>query len=260
MENKYELTRFILSSDIRLNLILLLYEDYDHTDDFSSKLDKTPGNILRALNELISKNLVVKVERSYKLTPVGYLIALNINHLFDTWYSLENNSRFWQSHDINLIDPYFLNKIHIWKNAKLIEYTKTDVTRTFTSYAGNISNATEMNIILPIYSSIYVDLILKFCQKNKAKLKLVTNENILKLIREKDDGLFDELIKNRQLELILIDKPLKLFWSVCDNFVSLFLFLDEESFDDSEMLLVKDKSVFNDAISAFNMYVSLLRQ
>ena len=86
------------------------------------------------------------------------------------------------------------------------------------------------------------------------------HKNILKLIKEKDDGLFDYLMQNEQLELILIDKPLKLFWSVCDNFISLFLFLDEESFDDSEMLLVKDKSVFNDAISAFNMYVSILRQ
>ena len=177
------------------------------------------------------------------VVPRKFFIAFNIKQLYDSYHSLENNSDFWQNHDIDLIHSCFLKRLDIWKSAKLIEYTKFDLTKTFTSYAGNISNSKNMNIILPFYANFYAELILKFLDKNNGNLRLVTTEEIWNLIQKDNKELCGKLLENNNLELNLTDQPLKLFFTVCDNFSSLFLYLDEDSFDDSSMLLIKDKKV-----------------
>jgi predicted transcriptional regulator len=105
---------------------------------------------------------------------------------------------------------------------------------------------------------MYIDIIVESLIRNDATLTIITNKPILDLIYENDpDNVFDSLIKEDKIHVILANYDLEMFFTSCDNFSSLFLFFDKMSFDDSEMLLIKDEENIKNAESMFNYFKSL---
>lgn len=253
---EFDLTRYILTSEMRLNLILDLYGGEKLFDEIRSDMGKNPGNLIRGLNELIDKKLVVKYDKSYSLSNVGYLIALNIINLFDNWDAINNHYDFWQKHTVVSFSPEFMRKINIWNNSQLIESDNVDIAKTFRIYSEKIRESVDINIDLPFYSKIYVELILDALLKNGGHLNLITNETILDLIYEEDfENVFDSLVKEGRIDVYLTDYSLELFFTACDNFSSLSLFFDKQLFDDSEMLLIEDRDDIEEALTIFNSFV-----
>ena len=101
--------------------ILNRYDEPHALDEIKLKLNKKPGNLLRSLNELIDKKLVVKSDKKYFLSSAGHLLAMNIINLFDNRKSIDNHFDFWQKHSINTFTSKFIKRIGIWETAELIE-------------------------------------------------------------------------------------------------------------------------------------------
>jgi predicted transcriptional regulator len=112
-EDTFDLTHYILTSEIRLDLLLNLYDEPKALDEIKLEIDKKPGNLLRSLNELIERKLVVKSDKKYSITSTGYLLVINIINLFDNWNSIDNNFDFWQSHSIDSFTSKFIKRINI---------------------------------------------------------------------------------------------------------------------------------------------------
>ena len=253
--DQFDLTRYILTSEIRLDLLLSLYNCSKVLDEIKSDLNKKPGNLLRGLNELIEKKLVIKQDRVYSLSSTGYLLSMNIINLFDNWNSINNHYDFWQKHSINSFTTKFIRRIAIWENAELIESNNTEFAKTFNIYRENIVNSRQINIIFPIFSKMYISIILDCLIENNGFLNIITKNSILDLIYENDDNdRFRSLMEEGKINVILTDYDLEWFFSACDNFSSLFLFFNERSFDVSEMLLIKDGNEIRDAINLFNYF------
>ena len=259
-EDTFDLTRYILTSEIRLNLLLNLYDKSKVLDEIKSELNKKPGNILRSLNELIDRKLVVKSDKRYSLSSTGYVLAMNIINLFDNWNSINNHFDFWQKHSINSFTSRFIKRIHIWENAELIESDNIEFDKTFRVYFENLYESREINMILPIFSKMHIDTVLEYLIKNDGVLNIITNKPILDLIYENDsDNVFDSLTKENKIQIILADYDLEMFFTSCDNFSSLFLFYDKMLFDDSEMLLIKDEENIENAKNLFNYFKHLAK-
>ena len=259
-EDTFELTRYILTSEIRLDLLLKLYGESKGLDKIKLELDKKPGNILRSLNELIDRKLVVKSDKKYSLSSTGYLLAMNINNLFDNWNSIDNHFDFWQKHSINSFTSRFIKNIHIWENAELIESNNIEFDKTFRVYFENLHESKEINMILPIFSKMHIDIVLESLIENDATLNIITNNSILDLIYENDSkNIFKSLIKENKIQITLTDYDLEMFFTSCDNFSSLFLFYDTMLFDDSEMLLIKDEDNVKNAKNMFHYFEYLAK-
>ncbi|AMD18144.1 hypothetical protein TL18_09025 [Methanobrevibacter sp. YE315] len=259
-EDAFDLTRYILTSEIRLDLLLNLYGESKVLDEIKSALNKKPGNILRSLNELIDRKLVIKSDKKYSLSSTGYLLAMNIINLFDNWNSIDNHFDFWQKHSINSFTSQFIKKIYIWENAELIESNTIEFDKTFRVYFENLHESREINMILPIFSKMHIDTVLESLIENDSTLNIITNNTILDLIYENDaDNVFNSLIKENKIQITLIDSDLEMFFTSCDNFSSLFLFYDKMLFDDSEMLLIKDEENIKNAKSMFNYFEHLAK-
>jgi predicted transcriptional regulator len=230
-EDTFDLTRYILTSEIRLDLLLNLYGKSKILDEIKSELNKKPGNILRSLNELIDRNLVVKSDKKYSLSSTGHLLAINILNLFDNWNSIDNHFDFWQKHSINSFTSKFIKRINIWENAELIESNTIEFDKTFRVYFENLYESEEINMILPIFSKMYIDIVLESLIKNDATLNIITNNSILDLIYENDsNNVFKSLIKENKIQITLVNYDLEMFFTSCDNFSSLFLFYDKMLF------------------------------
>ena len=254
-DDQFDLIRYVLTSEIRLDLLLNLYNGSKVLDEIKSDLNKKPGNLLRGLNELIEKKLVVKQDKTYSLSSTGYLLSMNIINLFNNWNSVDNHFDFWQKHSINSFTTKFIKRISLWENAELIESNNTEFAKTFNVYSKNIAYSTEINIIFPIFSKMYISIILDSLIKNNGVLNIITKSSILDLIYENDENdRFCSLVEEERINVILTDYDLEWFFSACDNFSSLFLFFDKRSFDVSEMLLIKDEEDIKEAINIFNYF------
>ena len=251
-EDSFDLTRYILTSEIRLNLLLSLYDDSKVLNEIKLDLDKKPGNLLRGLNELIERKLVVKNDKTYSLSSTGYLLSMNILNLFNNLNAVNNHFDFWQRHSINSFTSKFIQRISIWENAELIESNSTDFAKTFNIYSENISESQEINIVLPFFSKTYINVILNSLMGNDGVLNIITNDSILDLIHENDNGNFDSLIGEGKVNIVLTDYDLEFFFTACDNFSALLLFFEHKSFDVSEMLLIKKEEELKNAIILFN--------
>lgn len=141
-DDQFDLTRYVLTSEIRLDLLLNLYDGSKVLDEIKSDLNKKPGNLLRGLNELIEKKLVVKQDKTYSLSSTGYLLSMNIINLFNNWNSVDNHFDFWQKHSINSFTTKFIKRISLWENAELIESNNTEFAKTFNVYSKNIAYST----------------------------------------------------------------------------------------------------------------------
>ena len=115
----------------------------------------------------------------------------------------------------------------------------------------------NINIILPVYSKVFINIFVKALTKNEATLNLITNEIILDLINENDvEGIFQKLVSEEKIKIFLSENDFKVFFTATDIFSSLFLFFDENHFDDGEMLLIEDN--IEDSLALFDSYLDLL--
>lgn len=77
--------RFILSSNIRINILFSLYDRNKDINDLKKELKKRPENILREIKKLNQKGFVEKKDKTYYLSSTGVLIVLqSINFVIST--------------------------------------------------------------------------------------------------------------------------------------------------------------------------------
>lgn len=260
IETKKELSeefsgiKYILTSGMRSKLLLAMYNESKNLDDLRKDLKKPSATILHGLKELENINLIRKVQKSYELTSNGFLLTANMIKLIENWYAISKNKQFWNSHSLNGIPDDILKEVYLLKNAKYVTSTTSDLSNAFNSYIKLISKAKKLKIILPIYSENHFKHLIKLLKRNKLqKLELVISEEILKTIEEND--LFKkELLDNRKVKIICVKRSLKVFLTYSDEFMSLTLFFKDDHYDDSQILIGKDKNAIKWAKLLKNSY------
>jgi carbamoyl-phosphate synthase small subunit len=114
--------------------------------------------------------------------------------------------------------------------------------------------STELKIILPIYSENHFKHIIELLNESKVKnLELLVNDKILSSIKSNDD-LNKNLMKNKKVKVKCSENNLKLFLTCSDNFMSLSLFFKDGLYDDSQILIGKDKNAMKWALNLFKFF------
>jgi len=251
--------KHILSSTLRTRLLICLFLGKKDLKSLRNDLGKPSTSILHGMKELDKLNLIKKEKKFYGLSSNGTILAMNIIKLIQNIYSINNNSLFWESHYIKDIPYESLKKIHLIQNAKSIRSSDSDLAKTSKEYVNLVSKSKDIKVLLPIFSSIHIEALLKSLNDG-ANLELIVNKNILEFIRNNDYGkkfsLFikDNINEDHSLKLWELSKDFKLFLSSCNNFLSLGLFSDDGYYDDSIMLLDSTKEGINWGIEVFDYY------
>jgi predicted transcriptional regulator len=257
LNREFKNVKYILTSGMRTKLLLAIYECPKNLDELRNELKKPSATILHGLKELENVNLVRKVQKNYELSSNGYLLTTNMIKLLDNWYSINKGKKFWNNHDLSDIPHSSLKNIYLLRDADYVNSTTSDLSSAFNTYIRLISDASELRIILPIYSENHFKHIIKLLNGNKLKkLELIVSEEILNTIR-KNDSFNEELLKNKKVKIICIKKNLKLFLTCSEELMCLTLFFNDGHYDDSQILIAKDKNAIR---WAFNLSAEYLRE
>ncbi len=252
----FNLLKFVVTSELRLKLLFSLYESSKTIKELESEFNRKPGNISRGLNELRSCKLIQKFpNKLYAVSSIGFLLAKNLEHLMYTFKSIDSNEEFLENHSIKTIPNKFLKELSIFNGSTVIKSTITEFAKPINVYLENIRNSTYICIILPVFSKIFMDAISEALINHDGYLDVITTKNIYDLVAKSDsDHIIRALIRDKKINFYIVDDLPNMFFTVSDVFASLFLFFDDVVFDNSEMLLLDDKSDLNDAYRFYRYF------
>lgn len=242
LSKEFKDVKYILTSSMRAKLLLALYEIPKNLDELRHELKKPSATILHGLKELETINLVKKAHKHYELTSNGYLLTTNMVKLIENWYSLGRSEIFWDNHDLSDIPDEIIKNIYLLKNAEYVNSTTSDLSIAFNRYIQLISQATELTIILPIYSENHFKHFIELINAKKLqKLDLILSREIYDSIY-KNKKFRRQLLENRNVNITLIEKKIKVFLTYCEEFMSLTLFFKDGHYDDSQILIGHDEN------------------
>ena len=172
-----------------------------------------------------------------------------------TFKSIDSKGEFLENHSIKTIPNKFLKELSIFNGATVIKSTITEFAKPINVYLENIKNSTYICIILPVFSKIFMDAISEALINHDGYLDVITTKNIYDLVAKSDsDHVIKALIRDKKINFYIVDDLPNIFFTVSDVFASLFLFFDDVIFDNSEMLLLEDKSELNDAYRFYRYF------
>ena len=154
LNKEFNEIKYILTSTMRSRLILTMFESPKELKELRTALNKPSATILHGLKELENKNLIRKFQKEYHLTSNGFLLATNMVKLIENWHSINNDTKFWNSHELEDIPDELLKNMFLLKDAEYIHSTTSDLSNAFNRYVKLICESSELKIILPIYSEI----------------------------------------------------------------------------------------------------------
>lgn len=252
---EFKNVKYLLTSSMRTLILVVLYDDEKTLNEIRYELKKPSATVLHGLKELEESNLIKKEKKQYKLTSNGYLLATNVIKLINNWYSIESNKTFWNNHELSGIPETLLNKLYLLKDAELISSTTSDLSNAFNTYIELIASSKSLKIILPIYSENHFKYIIRMLKSDDLKdLTLLINTEILQTMK-RSRYLKKSLLENKKVNIIETQRDLKLFLTYGDTFMTLTLFFKDEHYDDSQIIVDKNKNALKWAEELFNYYV-----
>lgn len=238
--DSYDHVRFVLSSELRLNILKLLFtHESCSLEKLTKRLNKQESNVSRAIKELQEKKLVAYDDKLYFLTSAGYLVSRNLQNFFDNWYTVNKMKGCWDVHSIDNIPYYFSRYLYLWKDANIIKSDYVHYNKTLDIFTEKMKDAGDIRMILPIYSKYHMKAIIHSLIDNDTTLQLVTSRNILKAIQRSEfNESFERLRTNKRINIWTSDKDAhNLFYVISDDWAMLSLFYLDKSYDDSTMLI-----------------------
>lgn len=167
----------IFLSDKRKNLLLLLLEGPQTSDDIKDKLNVNWGAMIPQIKKLEEWDLITSKDRVYYLTDMGRAIANNSKKLLNILCVYENNQKYWATHDLSGIPAHLLDRIGELGPAKLLE---SDLAHVFDANKDVVEAmqtatfcTTLSNFFQPQYNKMYNSMI-----KNGCDLTLIYSQSV----------------------------------------------------------------------------------
>ena len=253
-ENFY-IMRFLLGSFMRSRVLLALVDSSSRLNTLRNDLGKSSATVLHAVSELESYNLTIKDYKDYCLSSKGFIYALALDKLVKNLYIFQSNPNFWQKHDIDNLPNEFVENAYLLKDSTYISTDKRDMEKPVNDYFKNIKNSDNIRVILPVFSEIYLEMILKSLREDH-KLELIVDDKVFGSL--KNSSYFNRILRLSKEKKLVLKKyfgDLSLFLTIGNDFISLNLFDMEGFFDDSETIFNKTSDGVKWGEIIFNFYL-----
>jgi predicted transcriptional regulator len=243
MENIYYLdhqpddVKFLVASHVRMKILLSLYDGPKKLGYLREATGIASSTLIHGLRQLEEKRwLVRKGDNSY-LTSKGKVVLMNLIKLMEKFKTFDIQLNFWKNHNLNGIPLELQKDIDALRESYLVEVTLDNLEEPFTRYLQMLSEAKNMNAVLPVFFSRHTDAIHKILLKG-GTAKLILAEDIFKQFMEQFDwNELQKYIKSGDLEIMVISENIEVVCVVSDIFVSLGLFFEDGVYDTSRLLM-----------------------
>ena len=244
-QKSFEELQYFLTSNFRVEILLELYESDKTVKDLKEILNKSESNILHYLKDFEEKELVKRNKELYTLTSKGFFTIKHIVKLISNWGSINSDLDFWDTHLYDNFPLSFILNMDLWDTSEIIKNDNLDYNKPSHVYHDLISESRYMKVMLPVLSTYHLDALLTSIEENDGYLNLITSNILLKNIYASDfHERFFKLKGKGKIRVHVLKQGGRLnkFLTCTENYALLYLIHDNGIYDDSIMLLNKDKN------------------
>jgi|Deesub1362A_J573_1020465.scaffolds.fasta_scaffold08064_4 predicted transcriptional regulator len=252
---------FILLSEKRKNLLLLLQDGAKTLDEIKGFLRVTSSGIIPQIRKMEEKGLIYQKNKNYYLTEIGLIIAKSFDKFYRTVKILEKNWKFWHNHKVSGIPDEFLLRIYELGSYIIFESDKTDIFKPHREYINNLLKAKWVRGVSPILHPEYPKTILTLARRG-TDISIIMSEEVFRKIKEEHLTELKEGLSYENMRLFVCKKRIEVAFTVTDFFLSLRLFLKDDTYDFYRNIISYDKSALKwgrDLFSYFEKYSNIIR-
>ncbi len=247
--------RFLTASKVRSIVLLSILYGGKSSGEIAKATGIDTSSIIHAARELEEERYIVN-ENGYHLTPKGKIFAINLMSFVDTFHTLSMNG-FWEEHYIDDIPPKILRDIHKLRNSQIIKDTPSELMKGFLLYIKLLRNSKNIRGISSIFHPRFPNIIEKLAKRDATMEFIITSSIFEKLREEKLRRKLIEIMKRDNFSLYLIEKDVKLAFTVTESFLSFSLYFKNGMFDDNSTLISYDEKALRWANSLFEHYMDI---
>lgn len=262
MDNFYYLdyqpddVKFLVASHVRMKILLSLQDGPKKLGYLREATGIASSTLIHGLRQLEEKKWLIRRGDNSHLTSKGKVVLLNLIKLMEKLETFDMQLNFWKNHNLNGIPLELQKDIDALRESYLVEVTLDNLEEPFTRYMQMLSEAKNMNAVLPVFFSRHTDAIHRILLKG-GTAKLILADDIFKQFMETFDlNEFKKYIKSEDLEILVISDNLEIACVVSDTFVSLGLFFEDGLYDTSRLLMGHDNEALRWGDKLFQYYAS----
>lgn len=258
-EDVKDFLRYITGSAARAKILISLNEGPHTLNDLRNKTGMNTSTLSNTLTNLERKKIIHKKENKYFLSSTGDMMVFKLMDTMETFDTVIKFKKLWLDHDTESIPPSL--KLEIGKLSKsfLIESEPGEIYKTHENFQNMLTESKYIKGFSPIYRSAYSELFRTIIESGVSVELILTPEILNKTLKEIDSESFEFLkhfMSEDKVKLWVIDDEIKIAFTVTDKHLSLGLFHQNGSYDNSRDLISDDHAAIAWGNKLFEYYRS----
>jgi predicted transcriptional regulator len=232
-DRHHELIHSVFNSRLKIQILLTLAQG----DAPLSRLREVTGSTSQALipkiRRLEAEAIIEPFSYQYRLTPLGQVVADELQRYILLMSGIGQHQLFWATHDLSGIPPKFLARLGDLMEAEVKYETTVDMFAVYTHYLEILKDATQIHGLSSVASPGLAAYLAERVMAGTPVELVVSTETISLLQQEPYVTNLKGLAESDAFMLFVIREPLRIGLTVTDSYLSLGLFKKDTNLYDS---------------------------
>jgi len=243
----------IVFSEYRKTLLFLLQDNPMNLSEIKDFFGVTTPEIQPHLKKLEEAHIITKDNNNYILTPVGNLLANELNPALDTIQTLDNNLEFFGGHDLSGIPSDLLNRIRELKDCTTVLDSKGNIIYdSHDIFKSHVLSATRFigftSIFLPSWPATFL-----YLAQNNIQVELIVTDDVFEEIQKHYSEQLEEGLQYENAHLYVCEHA-NIAFGITDKFFSLSLYRENGIYDSLNDLIGFDHASIKWGEDLFEYY------
>ncbi len=240
-------------SEKRRVILLMLQEEPKTLKEINDYFKATSPEMLPQIRKLEKGNLISQENKKYVLTEIGEIVTQSFNHLAQTLKIFEGNMRFWKEHRISGIPEEFQMRLYELGNYKIFEGTPTEIFKPHEEYIKNLLKSKRVRGVSPALHPEYPKVV-TILAKRGVDISIVVPREVFEKLQQEYKKELQEYLGYAKASLRISDEPIKIAFTTSDTFLSMRLFLKDNTYDFYKNIICYEISALKLGEDLFNYY------
>jgi predicted transcriptional regulator len=216
----------IYNSRLKIQILLTLISKNASLGWLREVTGSTSQALIPKIRSLEKQNLIEAENYEYRLTPLGRVVAMNVEAFVLLIGGIDQHSTFWAAHDLSGLPEAFLSSIGDLYNSTPKQDTTTDMFSVYSHYLEILKDTAYIHTLSSVASPSLAQVLAEKVTVGIA-VELVVNAHVIELLAK------EPYASNM--------KALQVGLTVTDKYLSLGLFKkDDQLYDSSTDLFSQD--------------------
>ena len=232
-ERHQKLIHAIFSSRLKIQILLTLNKSNAPLSQLREVTGSTSQALIPKIRSLENQALIEAFNYEYRLTPLGEVIADNVEGFVNLIGGIDQHREFWANHDLSALPRIFLSSLGDLYSSEAKQDTTTDMFYVYSHYLEILKDAAYIHALSSVASPGLAQVLGEKVISG-TPVELVVNQEVVDLLKQEPYSKNMQTLAGYSNYIVWVTRePLKVGLTATDKYLSLGLFKKDTNLYDS---------------------------